>query len=181
MSSRTPLHWKHRTKFNLEEESAIAQYKYYLPTSIPYHPCDCQGRYSFKERSPLLPYLQKSEGWVNDIEGKYTLNYIIINLFAIIKSKGLFVLDEETQTFLHFKPDLELQKALELWDDSLFNVRDVRQLIGNFHLEGHKDIYVFRTPPFACTNKIGKRTRKLILSILGKPPHIGWFIANHSV
>ena len=181
MSSRLPYLWKYETRFDLsrpdQEDTENSQIR-----PIFYAPCDCQGKYPFKNNSPLLGYLQKSEGWVNDARGEYTLNYILINLFAIISSKKLFCEDGKMgQMFLYFKPDLELQEALKLPNDYKICIREIRHFIANNHLEGHKTIITFRTAPFACTNKIGRKTRKLIYSILGQPPRIEWLIAHHSM
>src|SRR5574343_1778653 len=87
MSSRLPYLWKFETKFDISRPD---QENDENSRPIYYTPCECQGKYPFKSNSPLLDYLQKSEGWVNDAKGEYTLNYILINLFAIIRSKKLF-------------------------------------------------------------------------------------------
>jgi len=53
--------------------------------------------------------------------------------------------------------------------DVLINIRRIRPLIANTHLEGHRPVFGMYCQPFACTNKIGKRMRRFIHSILGEP------------
>ena len=133
---------------------------------IIYSPCDCQEKYSFKPYSRLLNYLQQSKGWVDDVDGKYTLNFIIINLLKIAQVRGLLLYTETGVDYLKGVP--ELRSALGV-RDVLINIRRIRPLIANAHLEGHRPVFGWYCQPFACTNKIGKRMRRFIYSILGKP------------
>jgi len=135
--------------------------------SIPYRPCDCRGRYAFKPKSKLLEYLRTCNGWVEDDEGKYTLNYLLIILMVHLKEKKLLHRERQGGRVEWFLLTKELQEAISYGLRSI-HVDYVRPLIACTHLEGHR--YIFGPhPPFACPSTLGRNIRKLIHQTLGSP------------
>ena len=64
---------------------------------IHYEACPHQERYSFIPHSPLKNYLEKHcEGFVQDPEEKYTINYIVFVLLANWKARELFSKEQDS-------------------------------------------------------------------------------------
>jgi hypothetical protein len=146
-------------------------------THIPviYEPCDCQEKYSFKPQSRLLAYLRQCKGWTDDPEGKYTLNYIIAVLLAYAKEQNFFCICVKDPN-KRIIGDSRFKAALGV---SSITFRELRSLIANAHLNFGRPVFNC-CPPFACKNKIGKRTQRLIYSLTGKPHSKTAIIANRS-
>jgi len=73
--------------------------------------CTHNRKYSFILETSLKEYMRQSQGWVEDLDGKYTVNYIIVNLLANAKAKNRLILDARDKYYLLC--DRELQKALQ--------------------------------------------------------------------
>lgn len=150
----------------------------YPYTPVIYNPCECQERYSFKPESKLLDYLRQCKGWVDSDDGTYTLNYIIVVLLAFAKERGFLYTKKSLDK--HLKGDAEFTKALD-YPSSKIHVRYLRSFICNNHLNREKGGMLFfeAYPPFACPNKIGKVTRRLIYSITGVPLFLSMLISQY--
>src|SRR5574343_344846 len=73
--------------------------------------CTHNRKYPFIRESSLKEYMQQSRGWVEDLDGEYTANYIIVNLLANAKAKNRLILDARDKYYILC--DRELQKALQ--------------------------------------------------------------------
>lgn len=91
---------------------------------LKYSCCIHQNKYRFKSKSPLKAYLRtKCKGFVKDPLNEYTINYLIIVLFAnwseykLLKSKQI-------------RATLFVKTALQVTDEYV-EIRDLRRLIKN--------------------------------------------------
>lgn len=132
--------------------------------------CGHFHKYSFRQDSQLLPYLKiKCKGWVVDPKEQYTINYILINLFQLLKEKQLA--DPEDPHF--YRCDPELRRALRV---RTFHLTHARWQVKK-HLH-HPEPY-FRAEdliPFWCPPP---ETIRLILEIAHNPRCKCQIIAYH--
>jgi len=141
---------------------------------ITYSPCDCQEKYKFKKNSPLLPYLQQCEGWVNDSQG-YTLNYIMIIFIALLKERELIFFSNYTQK--HFVlPAIVHELRLKTNESSSYNLSGIRIAIAKRHLRRYRKFSYTEVPYFICAKGI----EEIVLSILGPEGSEEQYFGNHS-
>lgn len=87
--------------------SYFASQKYFEHTFCPHN-----EKYSFQFNSPLASYMLKCKGFCEDIDKKYTVNYIILTLLMNIKEKR-HLLEDICKDF-YIICDNELQKIFSL-------------------------------------------------------------------
>lgn len=100
--------------------------------SICYSPCPCRVKYYLRPDSPLTKYLEEEcQGWVRNVENKYTLNYILIILSANFKQKKLIEFD-----FEHDYYEIRCDSALrELTNKHYLNTLQLRKYLSNTFFE----------------------------------------------
>lgn len=109
--------------------------------------CPHRDRSRFVEGSLLKEYLDNQcKGWVRDPLEEYTLNYILITLFADFKEKGLY--------YRAFDPDIvrftaELQEIFKI---KQMYVQNLRSQVGN-HLV-RKEIFNILDPTIKPSHNV---------------------------
>lgn len=124
---------------------------------LTFRACGHQERYSFVSSSPLHAYLCTKKGWIHDSDNKYTINYILIVLFSIIKEKQLNC--RQGQAHLYFCDD-DLREALGV---RVFHLNQIRcivkeQLRHSEPLYIDKDQFPFWCPPLGLVGLIFELT-----------------------
>lgn len=111
---------------------------------IKYTACPCKERYSFKSNCLLKRYLEGSSEWLPSIDDKYTLNYVVLSLLAIVKRKGL-VRNREAVIC-----DRELRSALGCNSFIIYEIRRILQR----HLTNEEDLSGNTAPLFCVPNEL---------------------------
>lgn len=121
----------------------------WLDTNLTFQACGHQERYSFKDHSSLFAYLSTKKGWVLSPDRKYTINYLLIVLFRVIKEKQLN--NHQGQPHLYFC-DKDIEEALGVRVFHLTQIR--RQLSHPEPLCIDEDQFPFWCPPLGLIELI---------------------------
>src|SRR5574343_682048 len=131
--------------------------------TISYSPCNCREKYQFKNSSRLLPYLQKSKGWINDDQG-YTLNYILVVLIAILTRQGLIYYDKSLcRHMIRLNSELRIVVIGINHSKPWCSIIQAKLNIAKYHLKEYRKITANdKTFYFKCP----KETESLITSMI---------------
>jgi len=150
-----------KTRYNLlsTNEDAVSKYieqliknkvsHFIFGNELSYSFCPCREKYRLKNK-PLLDYLQTHcDGWVEDPQGRYTLNYLIAILLVNLKEKNRL---KPILVRNHFQIDDPRLTAILRF--SCFSLSDFRNKIkGLFHGKVCKESH--RSVLFLCEPNVG--------------------------
>lgn len=126
----------------ISDRQWIVGFRTFIEDHFSYFICPHREKYLFKTDSLLLRYLHSEcQGWVRDVDDKYTVNYILIVLFANFKAKQLF--NKQYPCLVQCKGNLQF-----VFNRRLAHINELRALVLS-HLQ-QAEPYIMLHEPFLC-------------------------------